>query len=97
MRPSPDFMVDPVMPHLPLALSGSGNLLQYLHGAIESGILQQVLGFYLLILIGFLFLYLTWRSTTRVSDFRRQVVSVLALEAGRKFAPEEYSRLYGVL
>ncbi|GAB4815741.1 hypothetical protein N2152v2_002787 [Parachlorella kessleri] len=52
--------------------------------------------FYLLILIGFGMLWLTWRSNQRLKEWKANMTQAIRLQRGKSFEPQDAAKLYGM-
>lgn len=85
--------------HVPeTAHSGHVYILKWLEetwGEAAREIILQFLIFYTIMLLGFIFLYVTMKSTHRLRELRKSVVGVLKEQRQKKFDLENYSSMPG--
>ena len=50
----------------------------------------------MLIAVGFVALYLTWRSNSQLREWKRNLVTAIRDQRGRRFEPQDAAKLYGM-
>lgn len=56
-------------------------------------VMSQVLPFYVLMLVGFILLYWTMRSTAKLQELRRSVAATIGEERKRRFDLDDYKSM----
>ncbi|KAL4434501.1 hypothetical protein ABPG75_000942 [Micractinium tetrahymenae] len=59
-------------------------------------VLTELAVFYVFIGIGFLALYLTWRSNANLKKWKSDFAATIAKQKGRQFEPSDAAKLYGM-
>lgn len=94
-----------VLPEDTQRLSGTSFILQWVQGFFSGDeysreatkrVLLELGVFYLLISVGFLALYLTWRSNANLKKWKADLAAAVAKQKGRQFEPSDAAKLYGM-
>lgn len=94
-----------VLPEDKQQLTGTSFILQWFESffsgdeysrAATRRVLLELAVFYVLIAVGFLALYLTWRSNANLKKWKADLAAAVSKQKGRQFEPSDAAKLYGM-